>query len=139
MANEVKETKGAVWSVGRLVIGLFAIVLFVLIAFQSCAAGVSNALEESDSFSGSSGLFLAVFMLVGGITGVATRKSERKGGPIASGILFIIGALLGATSWNSNYSDLRVWTVVCLLFAAFYIICAIKTKKTVVVKDDASA
>ena len=136
MANDVKEKSGAVWSTGRLVLGILAIVLFVLVAFQSCAAGVSNALEESDSFSGSSGLFLAVFMLVGGITGVATRKSEKKGGPIASGILFIIGALMGATSWNSDYSDLKVWTVVCLLFAAFYIICAVKTKKGVPISKE---
>ena len=135
MAKERAKNE-AVWSTGRLVFGIFAIILFVLIAFQSCAAGVSNALEESDSFSGSSGLFLAVFMLVGGITGVATRKSEKKGGPVASGILFIIGALLGATSWNSDYSDLKVWTVVCLLFAAFYIICAIKTKKVIPASRD---
>ena len=124
-----KPKSEAVWSTGRLVFGIFAIVLFVLIAFQSCAAGVSNALEESDSFSGSSGLFLAVFMLVGGITGIATRKSEKKSGPLISGILFIIGALLGATSWSSDYTDLRIWTIVSLIFSVFYIVSAVKTKK----------
>ena len=127
MSNEKSEQ--AVWSTGRLVFGIFAIVLFVLIAFQSCAAGLGNALEENNSMSGSSGLFLSVFMLVGGITGIATRKSLKRGGPIAAGILFIIGALLGATSWNSDYSDLKIWTIISLLFSAFYIVCAIKTKK----------
>ena len=130
-----KTTNEAFWSTGRLVFGLFAIVLFVLIALQSCAAGVSNALDESDSFSGSSGLFLAIFMLVGGITGIATRKSVKKGGPIAAGILFIIGALLGATSWSSDYTDLKVWTIVSLLFALFFIFCAVRTKK---VKPDSA-
>ena len=124
-----KDSLKAAWSVGRLVVGILAIVLFVLIAFQSCAAGVSNALEESNEVSGSSGLFLAVFMLVGGIVGVATRKSVKMGGCIASGILFIIAAVLGATSWNSTYSDLKIWVVVALAFGAFYIICAIKQKK----------
>lgn len=124
-----KEGSRAVWSVGRLVIGIFAIVLFVLIAFQSCAAGVSNALEESDSISGSSGLFLSIFMLVGGIVGVATRKSIKKGGCIASGILFLIGAVMGATSWNSDYGDLQIWVIVSLLFGAFYIVCAVKQGK----------
>jgi len=71
---------------------------------------------------------LSIFMLVGGITGIATRNSVKKGGPIAAGILFIIGALMGATSWGSDYADLRIWTVVSLLFALFYIVCAIKTK-----------
>lgn len=135
MAKEKVRTE-AVWSTGRLVFGLFAIVLFVLIAFQSCAAGLSNALEENDSFSGSSGLFLAVFMLIGGITGIATRNSEKKGGPIAAGIIFIVGALLGATSWNSDYGDLKIWTIVSLLFAVFYILCAIKAKRRAPVLTD---
>ena len=128
METETKK-KEAVWSIGRLVFGILAIVLFVLIALQSCVAGISNALEENDSFSGTSGLFLAVFMLSGGITGIATRNSTKKGGPIAVVIQFVIGALMGATSWNSDYSDLRVWTVVSLIFAVFYLICAIRTKK----------
>ena len=128
MANEPLGGS-AVWSTGRLVLGIIAIVLFGLISFQSCAAGVANALEESDSFSGSSGLLLAVFMLAGGITGIATRNSMKKAGPAATGILFIVGALLGATSWGSDYADLQIWTIVALIFALFYIICAVRTKK----------
>lgn len=119
----------AFWSTGRLVLGILAIVLFAFIAFQSCAAGLGNALEESDSISGSSGLFLSIFMLVGGIVSVATRKSCKKGGLIACAILFAVAALMGATSWGSDYSDLDVWTIVCLIYTAFYIFCAIKTKK----------
>lgn len=138
MAKE-KTTNEAVWSTGRLIIGIFAIILFVLIAFQSCAAGLGNALEENDSISGSSGLLLSIFMLVGGITGVATRKSIKKGSIIATAVLFIIGALLGATSWNSDYSDLKVWTVVSLIFGVFYIICALKTKKVTTTSDHEAA
>ena len=104
------NNKHAFWSVGRLVIGILAIILFAFIAFQSCAAGVANVLEESDSISGTSGLFLSIFMLAGGIVGVATR--------------------MGATSWNSTYGDLQVWVIVSLIFAVFYIICAIMQKKS---------
>ena len=124
-----KSTNSPVWSTGRLVFGIIAIVLFALIAFQSCAAGLGNALEESSSISGTSGLFLSVFMLVGGITGIATRKSIKVGGPLAPTILFVLGALLGATSWNSNYSDLRIWVIVSLIFGLFYGVCTYKTKK----------
>lgn len=122
------EDNKAFWSTGRLVLGIIAIVLFVLIAFQSCAAGVGNALDDSDSFSGSSGFILSLFMLAGGITGVATRKSLKKSGLIACGVLFVIGAVMGATSWNSDYSDLKVWTVVSILYAVFYFFCASKSK-----------
>ena len=124
------NNKHAFWSVGRLVIGILAIILFAFIAFQSCAAGVANVLEESDSISGTSGLFLSIFMLAGGIVGVATRKSAKVGGCIASGILFAIATIMGATSWNSTYGDLQVWVIVSLIFAVFYIISAIMQKKS---------
>ena len=116
------------WKVGRLVVGIISMVLCGLITFQSCAAGLSNALAENESLSGSAGLFLAIFMLAGGIVGVATRKSVKKGGCMASAILYELGAGIGATSWNSDYSDLRVWIVVSLIFSLFYLFCAIKTK-----------
>lgn len=124
-----EEEKKAVWSTARLVLGIIAIVLFIFIMFQSCAAGLGNALEESNEFSGTSGFLLALFLLAGGITGVATRKSLSCKGLFAAGILFVPAAVLGGTSWNSTYSDLKIWTIVSLLFAAFYFICGIKTKK----------
>lgn len=64
------------------------IVLFIVVAFQSCAAGVVNTIEENGQSSGSAGIIVAVVMLAGGIVSVATRNSERKGGNIAFIILF---------------------------------------------------
>lgn len=121
--------KKAVYSTGRLVLGIIAIILFALIALQSCVAGLGNALEESDSISGSSGFVLSVFMLAGGITSVATRKSTGKGGLIACAILFGIAAVMGATSWNSDYSDLKIWGFVSVIYCAFYVVCIRKTGK----------
>ena len=43
----------------KLVIGIVSIVLFVFIAFQSCAAGMSNALEANGEMSGTAGLLLS--------------------------------------------------------------------------------
>ena len=37
--------------VWRLVSGILSIILCVLVAFQSCAAGLSNALEENGEVS----------------------------------------------------------------------------------------
>ena len=66
--------------VWKLVSGILSMILFVLVAFQSCAVGLSNALEENDEVSGSAGIIVAVLMLAGGIVSVATRKSQGKGG-----------------------------------------------------------
>ena len=75
--------------VWKLVSGILSMILFVLVAFQSCAAGVANALENNGEVSGSAGIIVAILMLAGGIVSVATRKSEKKGGNIALIILSV--------------------------------------------------
>ena len=68
--------------VWKLVSGILSIILFVFVSFQSCAAGVSNALEANGEASGSAGIIVAILMLAGGIVSIATRKSLGKGGTI---------------------------------------------------------
>ena len=96
--------------VWKLVSGILSMVLFILVAFQSCAAGVSNALENNGEVSGSAGLIVAVLMLAGGIVSVATRKSEKMGGNLALIILFGLAALLGFSNFRSD-------DLVCLVSA----------------------
>ena len=72
----------------KLVIGIISMVLFVLVAFQSCAAGLGNALADNGEVSGTSGMLLAFCMLIAGIVGVATRKS--KGGGIVAGVFYLV-------------------------------------------------
>lgn len=55
----------------KLVIGIISMVLFVLVAFQSCAAGLGNALADNGEVSGTSGMLLAFCMLIAGIVGVS--------------------------------------------------------------------
>ena len=114
--------------VWKLVSGILSMVLFILVAFQSCAAGVSNALENNGEVSGSAGLIVAVLMLAGGIVSVATRKSEKMGGNIALIILFGLAALLGFSNYGS-LSDLMIWSVWCLLNAILAVVAIITEKK----------
>ena len=44
--------------VWKLVSGILSCILFVLVAFQSCAAGISNALESNGEVSGSAGILV---------------------------------------------------------------------------------
>lgn len=114
----------------KLVSGILSMILFVLVSFQSCAAGVVNTLEDNGEVSGSAGLLVAIFMLAGGIVSVATRKSEKKGGNIALIILFGLAALIGFTNYG-NYSDLAIWSGWCLINAVLAFVTMITGKKKI--------
>lgn len=62
----------------RMVVGIVSIVLFLIVALQSCAAGVGNALSQNGEVSGSAGIFLAICLLVAGIVSVAARSSRGR-------------------------------------------------------------
>lgn len=112
----------------KLVSGIISIILFVFVTFQSCAAGISNALEENGQVSGSAGIIVSIMLLAGGIVSVATRKSQKKGGNIALVILFGLGALIGVTS-AGDFTDLYVWSVWCLINAVLAVVAIIKNKQ----------
>lgn len=112
----------------KLVSGILSIILFVFVTFQSCAAGISNTLEENGEVSGSAGVIVAIMLLAGGIVSIATRNAVKKGGNIALIVLFGIGALVGFTMAGS-YSDLMIWAGWCLICAIFAVIAMIKKPK----------
>lgn len=114
--------------VWKLVSGILSIILFVIVTFQSCAAGLSNALEENGEVSGTAGVMVAAFMLAGGIVSIATRKSEKNGGNIALIILFGLAALIGFTNYGS-FSDLAIWSGWCVINAVLAIVSFISIKK----------
>lgn len=113
--------------VAKLVTGILSIVLSVFVLLQSCAAGVSNALEENGEAGGSAGLIVAICLLTGGIVSIVTRNSSKKGGAIACVIIYFIAAILGFTGAGS-YSDLVIWSVLCAICGVLHLVSAIKTK-----------
>lgn len=112
----------------KLVAGILSIVLFVVVTFQSCAVGTANALTDSSDTSGTSGIFVAILMLSGGIVSIATRKAQGKGGNIALIILFGLAALIGYAS-NGIFEDLVVWASWCLVNAVLALVSMIKKEK----------
>lgn len=126
---EFKKHKGF-WSAGRLTIGIISIVLFFLVSLQSCAAGVSNALEENNSTSGSNGFFLALCMLIAGIVGICTRNTKNKVGAIVCTVFYWLGALM-SVGQSETFGDIAIWGTLCFIFGIVYLVCAIKTKKNV--------
>lgn len=111
--------------VSRLVIGIISIVLFFLVSFQSCAAGLGNALEDNGEVSGTAGFMLACCMLIAGIVGICCRK--LKAGTIVAGCFYAVGGLLGIANVGS-YADLQIWSILSFIFAAVFIITGILQK-----------
>ncbi len=120
----------------KLVIGIFSMVFFIFILLQSCAAGLLNAMngDTSDS-SGAAGVFLAIFMLIGGIVGASTRR-ESKGGYYA-GAFYLIAALIGFSSLGT-FSDLVIWSIISSIFSIIFIGSGIMKKKSNTVSVDTS-
>lgn len=76
----------------KLSIGIISIVLSVFVIFQSCAAGISNSLSSNGESSGMAGLLVAITLMVGGIIGLATRKSHGRGGALTAAGFYLFGA-----------------------------------------------
>lgn len=109
----------------KLIIGILSGVLFVVIALQSCAVFVGDALTESGDAGGASGIVLALCMVIGGVVGAAARNS--RAGAIVAAVFYLLGALFGCIS--TSYADLTIWAVLSAAFGIFFIISAIVMKK----------
>lgn len=106
----------------KLIIGIISMVLFCVIAFQSCAAGISNAIDDNDEISGAAGFFLAVCLLIAGILCVVMRKGI-SGGFVASGF-YLVGGLVGLLCFGT-FADLQIWSVISLILGSFFLISSI--------------
>lgn len=110
----------------KLVIGIISMVLFLIIAFQSCAAGIGNALAENGESSGTAGFLLAICMLVAGIVSVAAKKSV--GATITAAVFYACGGILAFANAGS-FGDLKIWGTLSIVFAALYAFFAFRMKK----------
>lgn len=111
----------------RLVSGILSIVLCLFVLFQSCAAGAYNTLTDNGEVSGSAGTIVAIMLLAGGITSIATR-SGGKVGNIAVIVLFGIGSLIGF-SLAGSYADLNIWAGWCAVNVILGVVALVKGNK----------
>lgn len=110
----------------KLVSGILSIVLFMVVSFQSCAAGLVNTVTANGQSSGSAGIIVAIVMLSGGIVSIVTRNGS-KGGNIALIVLFGLGALIGF-ALAGNFTDLNIWAGWCLINAIVAVVSLVKLK-----------
>lgn len=114
----------------KLVSGILSMIIFLIIVFQSCAAGIVNIIEENESASGSIGFLCGILILTGGIVSIATRNSKNAGGNIALIVLFGMAALIGFTG-KGNYGDLVIWAIWATINAIVAIAAIIKSKTNI--------
>ena len=112
----------------KLVLGILSICTSALVWIQSFAAGIADALSDSDELGGPGGLIVALLMLTAGIVMITTRSSERRGGSAACLILYLLAALFGFATAGS-FEDLKLWSSVCLILAAVNMIALINISK----------
>ncbi len=126
-SDEKQELKPR-WVTAKLILGIISMVLFVLVAFQSCAAGVGNALSNNGEASGSFGFLVALNFLFTGIIAVAGRKSVKKLPWIIAAVLLWLNYFY-AKVFGGSYSDLVIWGFLSFVLGAFYLFSAVRTKK----------
>ena len=98
----------------RLVLGILSIVISAVVGFQSCAAGIGEAISEAESSSGAGGLFTGFFLLAAGIVAIAARKTSI--------ILYALAAIFAFANLSENFGDLVVWAVLSVIFAVVLLI-----------------
>lgn len=127
--TENKKTK---YGTAKLVIGIVSMFLFIIIAFQSCSVGLSNAISGSDESSGSFGIIVGILITIAGIISVSTNKSVKKGGSIWCVILYYICALFSFVG-AGRYADLKLWGFLGFCFGFFHLISILSTKKSKII------
>ena len=104
----------------KLVLGIISIVLSLFVMFQSCAAGIGDAMMGEGGTSGSAGTVDGIIRIMcGGIIMIAARKN--KGGAIAAMIVYALAWLIGITM-HGIFTDLIVWGWMACIIAVINLI-----------------
>ena len=97
----------------KLVSGIISMILFALVALQSCAVGIGNAMMENGQHGGMAGILVAFLMLSGGIVSVSTRRNRESSGNMALIVLFGLATFFGFV-FSDGFPDLKIWAGWCL-------------------------
>ena len=116
------------WVTAKLILGILSMVLFLLVGFQSCAAGLGNALSNNGESSGSFGFLVAFNLLVSGVIAVVCRKSVKKLPWIITAVLLWLNYFYGKM-FGGSFKDLVIWGFLSFILGVFYLASMIRTKK----------
>ena len=126
------------WVIGRTVLGILSIILFIFVAMQSCAAGLGNALSDNGEVGGSAGALCALNLLVAGLIVLVARKTVKKASMIVAAVLMFLNLFYGMILAGS-YADLQIWGVLSFIFGLVYLFSVLRKKKQWIIAGIISA
>lgn len=135
---EGKQERKPKFVTAKLILGILSMVLFLLVAFQSCAAGIGNAMTNNGESSGTFGFLVALNLLITGIIAVAARKSVSKTPWIISAVLLWLNYFY-AKMFGGSYADLAIWGFLSFALGVFYLFSAVQSKKGMILVGVLSA
>lgn len=104
----------------KLIIGIIAIVLSVVLFFQSVLVGLGDALfAEEGEESGGYKMVMAILLLIGGIVSISARKTT--GGGIFCLVDYALSGLIGL-SFSADFADLAIWGTISLIFSGVFLL-----------------
>lgn len=126
------------WVIGRTVLGILSIILFIFVAMQSCAAGLGNALSDNGEVGGSAGALCALNLLVAGLIVLVARKTVKKAPMIVAAVLMFLNLFYGMILAGS-YTDLQIWGILSFIFGLVYLFSVLRKKKQWIIAGIISA
>lgn len=108
------------------VIGFGSIFITIAIFLQSCASSMGDEHGFFEGNSGSIGALVAILVLVAGIEAISARYNKIRG--IFALVLYALAGLLAITA-RGNQKDLFYWGLLCLSFAAFFLVATLAYRK----------
>ena len=107
--------------IARMTFGIILIVLSFIVGFQSCAAGMVNALDSGGGNDGMIGFFTWIVMIVCGIVSITTRRTRSPKTPLIIGIILLVYGYLIGFMYNGIFKDLQVWGWLLMVGSLIYI------------------
>lgn len=93
----------------RLVISILMLIFSVIVLFQSCAAGLVNAVENNGNTDGGTGLIIFLLMIIFGTIGIATKNTKSYIVLLVCATIACLIFMYCVFAYEGIFADLKVW------------------------------